>query len=117
MKQVIAVEVELVDKGERLGRATQLGDGDAAVERHDGGGRDGDQLVVEGEDLAPVRLRGRGGIAVHGADRGLKLVGPGPVAAQACPDEVGALATRSRSHRPRSWSASRTSEPSSPVRA
>ena len=41
------------------------------------------QLVVELEDLAPVGVLRRRGVAVHGVDRGLDLVRAGLVAAQA----------------------------------
>src|SRR5450756_305419 len=91
VEQVIPVEAELVDEFEGEGRTVHLGDGHATVEGHDGRWGHRDQLVVEREDLPPVCFGGRGGIAVHGVDRGLKLIGPGAVAAQAGPHEVLAL--------------------------
>jgi len=68
-----------------------LADGDGAVEGHDRGGGDGEQLVVEGGDLRPVCLRGCRGVGVHGVDGGLELVGAGLVAAQAPADDRLAL--------------------------
>ena len=44
---------------------------------------DGQQLVVESQDLRPVRGGAATGIAVHGVDRRLKLVRTGKVAPQA----------------------------------
>ena len=45
-----------------------LTDRDGTVERHDPGGREGEQLVVEGEDLTPVGLFERDGVGVHGEE-------------------------------------------------
>jgi hypothetical protein len=92
VEQVVVIEAELVGELKRAGRAVHLGDGNAPVEGHDGCRCHLDQLVVERQDLAPVCLRGSRGIAVHGVDGSLKLVGAGPVAAQACADEILALA-------------------------
>ena len=47
---VVGVQVQLVHQGERGCGALDLADGDGAVEGHDWGGGDGEQLVVQGED-------------------------------------------------------------------
>ena len=91
VEQVIVVEAELVHELQRAGGAFHLGHRDAPVEGDDGGRRHRHQLVVERQDLAPVRVRGGRGVAVHGVDRGLKLIGPGAAQPQAGPDEILAL--------------------------
>src|ERR1700744_1300235 len=91
VEQVISGQVALVQRVELVeggGGACDLGQGDAAVEGDDRGGGDGQELVVEGEDLAPVGGGGHRGVGVDGGDRGLELVGAGAVAAQAGPDQV-----------------------------
>ena len=92
VEQVVAVEAQLVDqrRARRRGRRTSA-TATAPVERHDGGRARPRQLVVEREDLAPVGVPRRRGVAVHGVDRGLDLVGPGLVAAQARADQRLAL--------------------------
>src|SRR5258707_9971 len=73
--QVVAVEVQRVEEGERGFGSVDLGHGDRTVEGDDRGGVVGQQLVVELHDLRPVG-GGRGwGVAVDGVDRRLDLVG------------------------------------------
>ena len=83
VESVVVGEVELVDEGQRRRGAVDLGDRDGAVERHDRGRLQGQQVVVERDDLPPVGRLGGRGIAVDCVDRGLELVGAGLVAAQA----------------------------------
>ena len=80
-------DIQRVDEGERRGGTVPLADGDGPVERDHRRRREGEQVVVEGDDLAPVGRR----LAVHRLDRGLHLVRTGVAAAQAAPDEVAAL--------------------------
>ena len=56
--RVVPVEVEAVDDRQSGRRSLDLGQRDGPVERDDGGGGHGVQLVVEGEHLAPVGVRG-----------------------------------------------------------
>jgi hypothetical protein len=65
-----------------------LRDRDGPVERDDRGRCDGRELVVQGQDLAPVGVCGSGRVGVYGGDRRLDLVRPGAVAAQARPYDV-----------------------------
>src|SRR5579863_6980834 len=85
--QVVAVQVQRVDLRERGGGAVGLGQRDRAVERHHRGGRQGEQLVVQGKDLRPVGPRGGRRIAVHGCDRRLYLVEARLVPEQALTDD------------------------------
>ena len=59
VEQVIAIEIEAVDERERRMRSVDFGHGDRAVQRDDRARRDRHELVVELQDLPPVR-RGRG---------------------------------------------------------
>ena len=61
--RVVAVQLKRVHDRERGGRAVDLADRDGAVEGHDRGRSDREQLVVEGDDLRPVGLLERGGSA------------------------------------------------------
>ncbi len=54
MEQVVAVEVEAVDEGERRIRSFDLGHRDRPVERDDRGRGERQQLVVQLQDLPPV---------------------------------------------------------------
>src|SRR5215468_9629284 len=71
---VVAGQLRLGGEGvegcQRGGGPAGLAEGDGAVEGHDGGGPDRDQLVVEGQDLRPVGglEAGRGGVG--GGDGG-----------------------------------------------
>ena len=56
VKRVVVVQRQRVDQGQPGSRALHLSDGDRAIQRHDGGRRDREQLVVEGDDLRPVGL-------------------------------------------------------------
>ena len=87
VEQVIGVEVEGVDDGERRRRTFDLGEGDRAVERDDGVRGDREELVVELENLAPVGCGCGRGVAVDGVDRGLDLVRTGLVALEAAPHD------------------------------
>ncbi len=58
----------------------------------DRGGGDDEQLIVERDHPAPVGRPDRGGVAVHGGDRGLDLVRAGPAQLQAAADEGLSLA-------------------------
>ena len=68
-----------------------LGHRDRPVERDHRARRDGQQLVVQRQDLGPVGGGRDGRVAVHGVDRGLDLVRARLAAAQALPDEGLAL--------------------------
>ncbi len=83
MEEVVVPKVEKVDGAQASGRTVYLGQGDGAVEGDDGGGDLNEQLVVELQDLGPVRLRRSGGAGVHGIDRGLDLIRPWLVATKA----------------------------------
>ena len=84
---MVAVKVELVDENERGCGAVYLADRDGAVEGDDGGGGKLEQVVVEGDNLRPVGLVEGCCVGVHGADRGLELVGAGLVSAQTAADD------------------------------
>jgi hypothetical protein len=88
---VVAVEREPVHLGQRHRRAVELGHDDRAVERDDGGGRDGVQLGVERGDLVPVRVGGCGCVGVDRVDGREQLVLPGPSDDQALTHQVVAL--------------------------
>ena len=75
MKEVVVVEVQLVDERERGVGAAQFGDGDGVVECDDGCRGDREEVVVEGDDLRPVGVLEFWRVGVHGVDRGLELVG------------------------------------------
>ena len=77
-----------VERGEAVGGAVELGDGDGPVERDHGVRAQRVELVVEGDDLRPVGGVGGGGVGVDGGDGGLDLERSGLVAAQAGADEV-----------------------------
>jgi hypothetical protein len=87
VEQVVPAEIEAVHDGEGGGRALDLGHRDRAVERDHRARRDGQQLVVQRQDLIPVGGGRDGRVAVHGADRGLDLVRARLAAAQALPDQ------------------------------
>ena len=72
-----------IDESEGFGNLPKLGDRDRPVERHHGGRRERQQVIVERHDLSPVRLLGALRVAVHGVDRRLQLVGAGAIHAQA----------------------------------
>jgi len=94
VEQVVPAEVrrgEAVHDGERGGRAFDLGHRDRPVQRGHRARRDGQQLVVQAQDLVPAGGGRDRGVAVHGADRGLDLVRAGPAAPQALPDDGLAL--------------------------
>jgi hypothetical protein len=55
VEHLIRLEAELVDGGERRFRASDLAQCDGPVEGYNGGGPDHQQLVVQREDLTPVR--------------------------------------------------------------
>src|SRR5689334_3018491 len=82
MKEVIRVQVQRVDKRERSGRAIHFGNRHRAVERHYRTWRQRQQLVVERENLPPIRSLRGWSIAVHRVDRGLDLVCAWLIAAQ-----------------------------------
>src|SRR4029077_8741940 len=84
---MVAVEFEAVDERERRIRSLDLGDGDGAVERDDRARGDRLELVVELQDLPPVRRCRIGRISVHGVDRRLDLVWTGHVALEASADD------------------------------
>ena len=70
----------------RLG-TVRLADCDRAVERHHRCGGDRKQLVVQGDDLRPIRVLDSRGVRVHGVDRGLQLIWSWLVAPQAPTDD------------------------------
>src|ERR1700680_1928996 len=83
MEEVVAVEVKALDGTQRGCRALHLGKRNGAVERNDGGGGDRHELVVELEDLAPIRGTRRDPVAVHRVDRRLNLKRTWPITTQA----------------------------------
>ena len=109
--------VERVEGVEAGGGAPQLADGDGPVEGGHRVGAQGEELVVEGDDLGPVGGRGAGGVGVDGGDGGLDLERTGLVAAQAARTRVWPSVMSGRSQRVRSWSARRIIDPSGAVRA
>ena len=117
VEQVIARRGRRPGRRPRRGRPPdrRLGDGHGPVEGDDRRRRDGEELVVEGDDLAPVGVRRRRRVAVHGVDRRLDLVRPGRVAPQAAPHEVLTFGDQRAVPRLRSWSDSSTSEPSAAI--
>src|SRR5919201_950629 len=78
VQQVVALQLrrDRIERRERGAGALDLSDCDRAIQRDYWRRQDRKQLIVEGDDLAPVggldRLRG----GVNGLDRGLQLVGP-----------------------------------------
>jgi hypothetical protein len=83
MKETVLTQIEVVDEPQRRLRALDFGHRHRAVERDDWARLERQELVIELEDLRPVR-RGRGRrSAVDGVDRGLELVRSGPVEPQA----------------------------------
>ena len=74
VEQVVLVKVESVEDGQRRPGPSDLGQGDGPVHGDDGRWRHRQQLVVQGEDLAPVGRLDRGGVGVDRVDRGLDLV-------------------------------------------
>src|SRR3954449_1171557 len=89
--RVVARERQPVDRGEGDLRAVQLRDRDRAVECDDRRRVEPGQLVVERDDLRPVRVRRRGRVRVYGVHRGQYLVAAGPVDGEALTDQVVAL--------------------------
>jgi hypothetical protein len=87
VEQVVTVDPEVVDEDERRLRAVDLGHRHGPVESHDRARGDRHELVVQRHDLPPVRGR----LAVHGVDRRLDLVRPGPAASQAATYQLLAL--------------------------
>ena len=59
MVEVVPVEGQVLEQVERLLWAVDFRDSDGAVERHDRGRSEREEMVVEREDLLPVGL-GRG---------------------------------------------------------
>src|SRR5579883_3573043 len=91
MEQVELVETKRVEDGQRRSRALNFGHGHRAVQGHDRRGRQRQQLIVELDNLPPVRGRGARRVAVDGVDGRLQLVRPGTVEAEAFPDQALAL--------------------------
>lgn len=87
MEQVVAIEVEAVDDGERRRWSLDLGLRDRAVEGHDRARGKREELVVQLQDLPPV-CGGRGRrVTVDSVDRCLDLVRAGPITPDALPDD------------------------------
>ena len=76
---MISRQWQTVDQCEGDLRAVQLGDRDRAVECNDRRRVEPGQLVVQRDDLRPVRVRRRAGVGVDGVDRGEYLVAAGSV--------------------------------------
>src|SRR5438105_4433943 len=74
MEHGILVELELLDDRQRRVGSLDLGHRDRPVDRDDRRRREQLQLVVEREDLSPVRFLGGRRVAVHGVDRRLELI-------------------------------------------
>src|SRR5690606_11788373 len=85
---VVTVELEPVDQGEREFRPVGLGDCDGPIERYHGARRDRQQLVVEQPDLPPIGGGRLVGIAVNRVDGGLDLVGTRLVSTQQAAHDV-----------------------------
>lgn len=71
VKQVVPLELEGFDLLERPCRAVDFGNHHGPVQSDDGAGREREELVVQREDLAPIRFAGIARIAMHCVDRGL----------------------------------------------
>jgi hypothetical protein len=67
-----------VELGERLLRPGDVPERDGAMQSRNRCVCPADQLVVEQQDLQPIRLLPRGGLGVAGGDGRLKLVGTRP---------------------------------------
>ena len=72
VEQVVAVEIECVDREVRRGRPFQLGECDGAVERDHRCRAERVEVVVQREHLAPVGLGNGRRVTVHRVDRGLQ---------------------------------------------
>src|SRR4029079_3610454 len=85
MKQVVLTKFEPVDKGERSVRALDLGNRDRAVEGDHGAWRYRQQLVVQLQNLQPIRRGGVWRVAMDSLDCCLNLVRTRPVVPKATP--------------------------------
>ena len=75
VKPVVASQVRVVNDGRGDARSVNFANSCGSGERNDRCGVHDLQLVVELEDLVPVRLHGGGRICVDRVDGGEKLVG------------------------------------------
>ena len=75
VEEVVRLEGQAFEGGQPGLGSLDFGDGDSAIEGDDRRPVENEQLVVEGEDLAPIRLRRARRVAVDGVDGGLQLVG------------------------------------------
>src|SRR5437588_2110903 len=80
--EVVTLAVQRVDQAKRGVRTLHLGEGYRAIQLYNRARSHDQELVVELEDLPPIGLGGAACVAVHGLDRGLQLVGPGPIDSQ-----------------------------------
>ena len=86
VKQAVVSQIEAVDHVEGRAGALHLRERHGAVQGDDGAWRERQELVVELQDLAPIR-RGRCcRVTVDGIDRGLDLVRPRPYQLQTLPN-------------------------------
>src|SRR5580765_8029436 len=85
MKQVVLTELEPVYEGERSIGAFDLSDRDGAVEGDHGTRRHRQQLVVQLQNLQPVRRGGVWRVAMDSLDCCLNLVRTRPVVPEATP--------------------------------
>src|ERR1700730_13914758 len=84
---MVAIELEAFDEGQCRIRSLDLGDGDRAVECDHWARSDRLELVVELQDLPPVRDGRIGRVGVHGVDRCLNLVWTRLVTLEALPHD------------------------------
>src|SRR5215510_4755326 len=84
MQQVIVVEVsiigERVNERERALRSLHHRYRHSPVQRHDGRGIEALEMIVEANDLGPVRIFGPRRLTVHGRDRRLQREWTNPAA-------------------------------------
>ncbi len=79
VEEMVAVEIDIAQRGQTGSGPAQLRHGDGAVQRDHGIGPRDQQHVVEGDDLGPVGRLGDLGVGVDRRDRGLDPVLPGPI--------------------------------------
>src|SRR5258706_395576 len=89
VEEVVAVQVrgQVVHHHERGRRPVDFGQRDGAVERDDGAGTYGEQLVVELQYLRPVGTSDRPGVGMNRVDRCLNLIWPWLSAPQTAADD------------------------------
>src|ERR1700677_2028483 len=74
MEEVVLVQIEPIDCCERLIDSMDLRDDHGSIEGGDGIRCQSHELIVQLQDLRPVRRRDAGRITVYGVDCGLNLI-------------------------------------------